>query len=115
MVRSAPRGSPLPCLRWLTLALGSGAERCAWDPFFLLLGLRAVDIGVVTPWRRLAHRLPGVFYTHSSLRIEDDRQPSPSHQSLHRLAGRTMLLFGLSSSRSRTSVLSAFTSDAPSV
>src|SRR5690348_8248559 len=58
-LRVAPRGSPLLGLRWRALALRlAGAERCAWEPLALLLGLRAVAM-VSVPLRRLTHRLPG--------------------------------------------------------
>src|SRR5690242_8375338 len=57
-LRVDPRGSPLLALRWRALASRSGAERCAWDPLALLLGLRAVAM-VSVPLRRLTHRLPG--------------------------------------------------------
>src|SRR5690242_11056984 len=113
-LRVDPRGSPLLALRWRALASRSGAERCAWNPLALLLGLRAVAM-VSVPLRRLAHRLPGdLFFTLLSGLITT---ASRRHLTNHFIAWlrRTMLPIGLSSSRFRTSILSAFTSNAPSV
>ena len=62
----AKRGPSRVAFSWLALATSGlalvGAERCAWDPLALLLGLRAVAM-VSVPLRRLGIGFPAIFYS----------------------------------------------------
>src|SRR5690242_8375336 len=112
--KSGPSRVAFTCLALASsgLALRSGALRVGSFSLAAWLACRCHGECSFATAHASASRRPSI---HSSLRVDFDGQPPQSHQSLHRLAARTMLPIGLSSLRFGTSILSPFTSDAPSV